>query len=78
MKAFLVLLLLCGCAKQVPLRDAGEGPGYFYEKIDNDYFLVARNQAARSRAISEICKGKICTFDVIGEAYLVRIEGSKP
>jgi len=75
---FVAFLLLCGCAKHVPLeRESGAGPGYVYDRFEDSYSVVARSKDALELALKKICKGKICTLEPVGTAYLVRIEGSK-
>ena len=79
MKVLLLLLLLPGCAHRAHVHGlSGRGPGYLYERFDDGYSLIAKNNEARSRALLEICKGQPCTVEVIGEAYLVRVEGQTP
>lgn len=74
----LLLLLLTGCARQVPIGKPvavveGDGPGYIFRKVGETYHVLAENDAAYQAAYDRLCAGYICVAARIGEAWVIEV-----
>ena len=81
MKALLVvlpILLLSSCVQHVPLgqpvKSAPGEPGFTYVKLGEVYQLLVANDAGYRAGLASICGKHVCSVEVVGDLYLVKVQ----